>query len=188
MSLKDNEIIQLYFDRDERAIEETQKSYGHYCYSIAFHILHLNEDSEECVNDTYLKAWGVIPPEKPNHLNLFLGKITRNLAIDRWKHNNAAKRGSGEMAATLEELEECIPDRQSTEDVLEGKLLSESINRFLHTLKEQDCNLFLRRFWYGEEYSEIAKRYHMNINSVKTSLFRTRKKLKEYLEQEGVTV
>lgn len=186
--MKDTEILDLYWERNERAIEETQKSYGNYCYSIAFHILHTREDSEECVNDTWLKAWKSIPPNRPERFALFLGTITRNLSFDRWKHKNALKRGSGEMEAALEELEECIPSARTTEDAVEEAELKRCINAFLDTLKERERNIFLRRYWYAEELGEIAGRYNMKLNTVKTTLFRIRGKLKEYLEKEGVVV
>ena len=186
--LKDTEIIDLYFQRDEKAILETQKSYGKYCYSIAFHILHDNEDSEECVNDTWMWAWNSIPPNKPERFPIFLGTITRNLSFDRWKHKKAAKRGSGEVELELEELAECIPAGDSVEQAVEAAELSRMVNDFLHTLPEKECNVFLRRYWYSEEYQEIADRYGMKLNSVKTSLFRTRGKLKSFLEGQGITV
>lgn len=186
--MRDEEIIDLYWARKEQAIEETQKSYGNYCYSIAYHILHDNEDSEECVNDTWLRAWNAIPPGKPGRLSVFLGTITRNLSFDRWKYKNAVKRGGGAMEIELEELLDCVPSAQSTEDAVEAAELERVINRFLHTLPEKDCNVFLRRYWFVEEYQEIAGRYQMNLNTVKTSLFRTRQKLKAYLEQEGVVL
>ena len=184
--MKDTEIIELYFRRDEHAIEETQKSYGRYCYSIAYHILHVNEDSEECVNDTWMRTWNAIPPTRPAKLSLFLGTITRNLSLDRWKQKNALKRGSGEVEIALEELEECIPDANCTERIIEGKELAQSLNSFLGTLKERERNVFLRRYYYAEEYSEIADRYDLNLNTVKTTLFRVRGKLKEFLEREGI--
>lgn len=186
--MKDTEILDLYFERKEQAITETQNSYGKYCYSIAFHILHDNEDSDECVNDTWMRAWNSIPPNRPDHLNIFLGTITRNLSFDRWKRKKAAKRGSGELELELEELAECIPSANSVEDAVEAAELTGMINTFLHSLPEKDCNVFLRRYWYSEEYNEIANRYGMKLNSVKTSLFRTRGKLKEYLEARGVTI
>ena len=186
--MKDNEIIDLYWERKEQAIEESQHSYGKYCYSIAYHILHDNEDSEECVNDTWLRAWNAIPPKRPVRLSLFLGTITRNLSFDKWKYKNAMKRGNGNMEIELTELLECVPAARDTEEAVEAALLENAINSFLHTLPERDCNVFLRRYWYVEEYSEIAKRYRMNLNTVKTSLFRTRQKLKDYLEQEGVVL
>ncbi len=184
--MKDTEILDLYWERNERAIAESQSTYGNYCYSIAWHILYDREDSDECVNDTWLRAWNSIPPNRPGKLALFLGTITRNLSIDRWKGRQTMKRGSGEMALALDELAECIPDVHSTEDMVEAAELERLMNDFLHTLPEKDCNIFLRRYWYVEEYGAIAKRYSMKLNTVKTSLFRTRSKLKSYLEKEGL--
>ncbi len=186
--MKDTEILDLYWERNENALKETQRVYGKYCYSIAYNILHNREDSDECVNDTWLRAWYVIPPKRPNRLSLFLGTITRNLSFDKWKHKNALKRGNGEMELALDELMECVPASRSTEDIVEAAELERLINDFLHTLPEKECNVFLRRYWYVEEYSEIAKRFHMNLNTVKTSLFRTRGKLKAFLEQEGIVL
>lgn len=186
--MQDTEILDLYWKRDEHAITETQKSYGNYCYSIAYHILHTHEDSEECVNDTWLRAWKAIPPNRPERLSLFLGTITRNLSFDRWKYKNTLKRRSGEMELALDELAECVPAAGTTEDAVEEAELQRSLNRFLSTLKEKDRNVFLRRYWYAEEYNEIAKRYGMKLNTVKTTLFRVRSKLKTYLEQEGVVL
>ena len=187
--LKDTEILDLYFARKEQAIAETQTKYGNYCFSIAFHVLHDQEDSEECVNDTWMRAWNSIPPNRPDHLNIFLGTITRNLSFDRYKKKKALKRGSGEVEAQLEELAECIPAAGAgTEDAVLAAELQRLINDFLRELPEKDCNVFLRRYWYSEEYAEIAKRYDMNLNSVKTSLFRTRGKLKAFLESQGIVI
>lgn len=184
--MKDTEIINLYWERDERAISETQRAYGRYCHSIAWNILRDREDSDECVNDTWLRAWNAIPPKRPDHLALFLGTITRNLSLDRWKEKHSMKRGNGELALALDELAECVPDRHTTEDEVEAAELERLMNVFLHTLPERECNVFLRRYWYMEEYGVIADRYGMKLNTVKTSLFRTRAKLREYLEKEGV--
>lgn len=186
--MKDTEIIDLYWKRDEQAIAETQTVYGKYCYSIAYRILNDREDSDECVNDTWFRAWNAIPPKYPERFALFLGTITRNLSFDKWKRKNAGKRGKGEMMIALDELSECVPASSNTEDAVETAELERLINEFLHTLPERECNVFLRRYWYVEEYGAIAKRYHMNLNTVKTSLFRTRGKLKAYLEQEGICV
>ncbi|MCM1112892.1 MAG: sigma-70 family RNA polymerase sigma factor [Muribaculum sp.] len=186
--MKDTEILDLYWERNEHAIAETQKSYGNYCYSIAYHILRAREDSEECVNDTWLRAWNAIPPSRPQRLALFLGTITRNLSFDRWKYKNTLKRGNGEMEVTLDELAECVPAAGSTEDAVEEAQLQRSLNVFLGTLKERERNVFLRRYWYAEEYQEIADRYGLKLNTVKTTLFRVRGKLKAYLEQEGVVL
>ena len=182
--MEDTAILDLYWARDERAITETQKSYGKYCYSIAYHILHDREDTEECLNDTWMRAWNAIPPKKPNRLELFLGTITRNLSFDRWKGRHAQKRGNGTMDMALDELAECIPAAHDTESIVEAAELERSINAFLHTLSEQECNVFLRRYWFVEEYAQIAERYGMNLNTVKTSLFRTRKMSEQNREKE----
>ena len=184
--MRDTEILDLYWAREERAISETQLSYGSYCYSIAWHILYDREDSDECVNDTWLRAWNAIPPKRPSRLAVFLGTITRNLSLDRWKEKHTMKRGNGEIMLALDELAECVPDVRNTEAEAESAELERMLNDFLHTLPERECNVFLRRYWYVEEYGEIARRYGMKLNTVKTSLFRTRAKLREYLEREGI--
>jgi RNA polymerase sigma-70 factor (ECF subfamily) len=186
--VRDTEILDLYRERKEQAIHETAKVYGGYCYSIAWNILYDREDSDECVNDTWFRAWNAIPPARPERLSLFLGTITRNLSLDRWKRRHTMKRGNGEMSLALDELAECIPDRASVEDTVEAGELSEIINRFLRQLPEKDCNIFLRRYWYMEDCSAIAARFGMKVNTVKTSCFRTRGKLREYLEREGISV
>lgn len=186
--MKDTDILDLYWERNEQAIMETQHSYGRYCHSIAFHILHDREDSDECVNDTWLRAWYAIPPKRPERLAIFLGTITRNLSFDKWKRKNALKRGNGDMEVALDELMECVPAGHDTEEAVEVAELERMINSFLHTLPEKECSVFLRRYWYVEEYSEIARRFGMNLNTVKSSLFRTRGKLKAYLEQEGIVL
>ena len=163
--MEDTAILELYWARDEQAIAETQKSYGKYCYSIAYHILHDREDTEECLNDTWMRAWNAIPPKKPNRLELFLGTITRNLSFDRWKAKNAQKRGNGIMDTTLDELAECIPAAHNTEEAVEAAELERSINAFLHTLSEQECiptQILVRRgicgdrraLWNESEYGE----------------------------------
>ena len=186
--MQDAQIIDLYWSRNERAITESQRSYGSYCHNIAFHILYDREDADECVNDTWLKAWNAMPPKRPGRLGLFLGTITRNLSLDRWKGKHAMKRGNGNILLALDELAECVPDRHSTEDAVEAAELERLLNEFLHTLPERDCNVFLRRYWYVEEYSDIAARYGMKLNTVKTILFRTRARLKEFLEKEGIVL
>ena len=186
--MRDTEILDLYWKREERAIAESQRSYGNYFYSIAWQILYDREDSFEFVNDTWLRAWNAIPPKRPGKLALFLRTITRNLSLDRWKEKHTMKRGNGEMTLALDELAECVPDARSTEDAVEAAELERMMNEFLRTLPEKECNIFLRRYWYVEEYSEIARRYGMKLNTVKTSLFRTRARLRAYLEREGVVI
>lgn len=186
--MKDTELIDLYFDRNEQAIVNTQEKYGKYCYSIAFNILYDREDTEECINDTWLRAWNAIPPQKPGKLQLFLGAITRNLAFDRYKSKRAQKRGGGNIEVALDELAECLPSEDTIEDLTIAAELEQTIHKFLKSLPARDCNVFLRRYWYVEDYQSIADRYHMNLNTVKTILFRTRGKLKAHLEQEGIVI
>ena len=186
--MDDNGIIALYWARDEKALEETDCKYGGYCRSIAYNILQNREDSEECVNDTWLRAWNAMPPQRPNILSSFLGKITRNLSLDRYKLSHAAKRGGGQLPVALDELGDCVPNGQNVEEELALKELSRLLDRFLRDLPERDCCVFLRRYWYVDSTADIAKRYQMAEGSVKSCLYRTRQKLKTYLEKAGVAV
>ena len=148
--MDDRQIIELYNERSETAISETADKYGKYCYYIAYHILYNEQDSEECVNDTYLRTWQAIPPQCPNKLSAFLGRITRNLALNRYRYYMKEKRGYGQTSLVLDELQECVPATGSTEpeQVVEDKLLSEVLNRFLHELPTEKRMMFLRRYWY----------------------------------------
>ena len=186
--MKDQEIVDLYWNRDESALEESQRHYGAYCFSIGYAILHDREDTEECVNDTWMRAWNAIPPQRPRSLPPFFGRITRNLAFDRYKLKSAAKRGGGEFPLIFEELEECIPASDSIERTIQDKELGMAINRFLHTLPERDCAIFLARYWYSKPIREIARGLSMTETNIKTNLFRSRKKLRAFLEREGVPV
>lgn len=182
--MDDNLIIDLYWSRSEAAISETDRKYGPYCRSIAYGILQNHEDSEECVSDTWLRAWEAMPPQRPNRLSAFLGKITRNLALDRFDYHHAAKRPAA-FDQLLSELNECIPDRRDDYAQLE---LTQLLNHFLRSLPREHRNLFLRRYWYCESIEDLAKRYTMSQSAVKSNLFRTRNKLKAYLEKEGVGI
>ena len=184
--MEDLSIIELYNQRDERAIEETSLKYGAYCYSIANNILADAEDSEECVNDTWMKTWNTIPPSRPNSLKLFLGRITRNLSIDRYRRSNRQKRG-GEVASALEEISAFVPSRNLDEEI-ERKELVRAINAFLEGLPMRDCNVFIRRYFFVEDVSLIAKRYGLSEGNVFKILSRIRVKLKEYLEKEGYRI
>jgi len=181
--LEDKQIIELYCNRSENAIEKTAEKYGKFCFGIANNILQNREDTEECVNDTWMKAWLSIPPTIPDCLRIFLGKITRNLSFDKYRANHSAKRGGGEINLVLEELEEVIGN-SSVEAQLEGKMLTEAINTYLYKLPERDCNVFIRRYFFAETTSEIAKRYDLKESNVLMILSRTRKKLQAYLIQE----
>ena len=185
-SLEDDKIITLYWERKEEAIVCTADRYEGYCHTIAKRILNNDEDANECVNDTWLRAWHAIPPKRPGRLSLFLGKITRNLAFDRYKSDHAQKRGGGEMALILDELEGCVSSTASVEQTVMAKGLEQSINQFMYTLSKQACTIFLYRYWYNYTIQEIAERLLMRENSVKASLFRSRSKLKVYLQKEGM--
>ena len=183
--MEDGKILDLYFDRDEQALAETQAKYGSYCFTVANGILGCAEDAEEVVSDTWLRAWDSIPPQRPVFLRLFLGKITRNLAFTRWRSGHAEKRGGGETELVLEELAECIPGREAVDDFLNAKELAKTIREFLNTLPEREQGIFLRRYFYADETPSIASRYGTKEANVLRILSRTRKKLKEYLMWEG---
>ncbi len=186
--MEDNQIMDLYWQRSESAIAETREKYGTYCTSIARNILHSREDAEEVVNDTCLKAWDSMPPERPSCLQAYLGRITRNLSLDLWRREHARKRGSGEPELVLSELEECLPARSKAEQAVEEQLLTDCINRFLQELPRQKRNLFVGRYWYLFPVSELAERFGLRENNVNVSLSRMRKKLQQYLEKEGITL
>lgn len=184
--MEDCRIVDLYWQRNADAITETSTKYGKYCYAIAFNILSDFQDAEECMNDTWMGAWNAMPIHRPDRLAAFLGKITRGVAYNKFKAKHANKRGGGELPLVLDELEFCIPSTHSAAQAVEDAELERSVNHFLHTLSVQDCNIFLRRYWYVEPLAEIADKYALKLNTVKTSLFRSRMKLKNFLEKEGV--
>lgn len=183
--MEDNEILDLYWARSENAISETENKYGRYCHYIAFNILHSYEDSEECVNDTCLKAWEVIPPQRPNRLSTFLGKITRNLALDRYKYNNRGKRGGSQLPLALDELATCVSSSDQTEAIIDEMVLTDCLNRFLAALPAEKRKLFLRRYWHFSSIKDIAADFSISEGKVKMSLLRTRNELKQFLEKEG---
>lgn len=183
--MEDSQIIELYWQKNADAISETADRYGAYCYAIAENILNNNEDSEECVNDTWLHTWNAIPPQKPNVLRMFLAKITRNLSFDRFNLRNAEKRGGGEITLVLDELEECLAGKSDVEGVYEAMELEQCIRRFVRALPKRDRNVFVRRYFFTEQTSTIAERYGLTVNNVTVILSRTRKKLKTELMKEG---
>ena len=182
--MDDNGIVALYWARDEQALHQTAKKYGTYCHTISYNILKNRQDAEECVNDTYMQAWNAMPPHRPAVLRAWLGKITRNLSINLYRAGRTQRRGGGRSAAVIEELLECAAD--GPEALLEAAELSRALDHFLRQLPQKDCCLFIRRYWYVDSMEEIARRYRIPLGSVKSSLFRTRKKLKAHLEKEGV--
>ena len=188
MVMEDILIIDLYFERNEQAIAETQNKYGRYCYCIANNILANEQDSEECVNDTYVKTWNAIPPQKPNNLKLFLARITRNLAFDKVKNETRKKRGGNNLELALDEVSEIISDGESVEAELESKEFMKRVNSFLYMLPSRDCNVFVSRYFYLESMESIAKKYGLSVANVSKILSRTRVKLKDFLNNEGYSV
>ena len=186
--MEDNQIIQLYFDRSEDAISQTAVKYGKYCHTIAYNILHNFEDSEECVNDTYWKAGGIIPPRRPKKLAAFLGKITRNLSLDKYRHYTADKRGGGEFSIALDELGDCVSSLRNMDDYTNEMVLVDTLNRFLASLSAEHRKIFMRRYWYISSVKEIADDYGITESKVKMSLLRSRNQLKAVLEKEGIAL
>ena len=184
--MDDLRIIELYFERDEQAIKETDSKYGKLCHSIAYNILNNRGDSEECVNDTYVGVWNAIPPTRPNNFMAFICKIARNLSLKRLEFTKREKR-SADIIISFEELAAVLPDERyapniSDEDI--GKVISE----FLRNQKEDAKNVFIRKYYFFDSISEIAKRYSFTESKVKNMLFYTRNKLKDYLIKEGVEI
>ena len=186
--MDDKEIITLFESRNENAIGETAKKYGTYCHTIANGILANEQDAEECVSDTWLRAWNSIPPQKPNSLKLFLAKITRNVSFNRYREQTREKRGGGEIALVLDELDEVIGDSYDMETVFLQKEIRSTLNRFLHEIPERDADVFIRRYFYVESTERIAKRYWMRESNVRLILSRTRQRLKEFLKKESIWI
>ena len=185
--MEDTRIVDLYWERSETAIFETQKKYGHYCHSIAYNILFSDQDAEECVNDTYIRTWNALPPHRPERLSAFLAKITRRLALDRYGYAHAQKR-AGQTQVVIEEMESCLPDLHTGDAIADELALRQAINEFLRLLPKQTRILFLRRYWYFSDIREIALEYGLSESNVKVTLYRTRNKFREFLEKEGITV
>jgi RNA polymerase sigma-70 factor (ECF subfamily) len=185
----DEQIIALYWERSEDAITETAAAYGKYCHKIAMNILENHEDADECVGDTYVRAWDAIPPARPNKLSAFLGRITRNLALHVWEKRQAEKRGGGRFDAVLSELEEALSDGgSSVEQQLEAEAAADVINSFLSAQPNENRRLFVRRYWHTDSLEEIAADLGMSVSKAKSILFRMRKNLKIHLGSEGIIV
>ena len=183
--MEDQQIVELYWQKNADAISETSSKYGAYCFTIADCILHSTEDSEECVNDTWLHAWNAMPPQRPNVLRMFLARITRNLSVNRFNARSAEKRGGGEMILVLDELADCLAGETNVEAEYEARELEECIRRFVRGLPERDGNVFVRRYFFTEPVAVIAKRYGLTESNVTVILSRTRKKLRLKLAKEG---
>jgi len=186
--MTDTAIVDLYWQRSETAIRETENKYSNYLTKIAYNILANSEDSKESVNDTYLKAWNSMPQHRPNELSTYLGRITRQISIDGYRKRNAKKRQPSQYALSLSELEECVPSKNNPEQEVESGLLDELINSFLRTVSSQASTVFLCRYYFMDSVNEIAENHNLTVSNVKTILRRTRLGLKEYLEREGFAV
>lgn len=185
--MEDKEIIKLLWERSENALREVRAKYEKYCRCIALNILKNREDADDCVNEAYLKVWNAIPPQKPDSLCAFIGKITRNLSLDLYNKKSAQKRGNGEVQLVLDELSECIPCNNS-HDIAEDIVLRDALNGFLETLSDETRNIFMRRYWYMSTVREISADFSVSESKVKMTLLRTREKLRKYLEKEGIFI
>ena len=182
--MDDSKIVDLYWGRSEQAIVETEQKYGKYCYRIAYNILASKEDSEETISDTYMTAWNTIPPSRPAVLATFLGKITRNLSIDRWRSRSAYKRGGGQVVLALEELEECVASTENVEQSYDKKEVLAAYKRFVGKLPVTERRVFLLRYWYLDSIGDIAQKCGFSESKVKSMLHRTRQKLHKCLVEE----
>ena len=186
--MEDGKIIDLYWARSQQAIAESEQKYGPYCHTIARRILDREEDAEECVNDTWLRAWNAMPPQRPKILSAFFGKLTRNLSLDRWRRIRAAKRGGSQVEVALHELEECLPDTHRPDENLEAGETAAIISAFLRRQPEMDRALFVRRYFHLEPLDDLGDKFGLSAGQVKSKLHRMRSKLKRELEREGVAV
>ena len=184
--MNDSQIIALFWERNEDAIQETDRAYGRKLHALSDHILHSQQDAEESVSDTYMRTWATIPPLRPSYFFAYLAKLCRNFSLGRLEWNTAAKRNA-EIVTLTREMEECIPDR-CQEQKLESEELGQLLNRFLDGLTRENRLIFLRRYWYADSIQEIAERYGFTQSKVKTQLHRTRNKLRCFLESEGIHV
>lgn len=186
--MDDVRIIELYWQRDKQAITETQTKYSKYLYSIAHNILKNKEDAEECENDTYLAAWNTIPPQKPQWLSAFLGKITRNLSLKKFRLTQAKKRGGKSTTLPIDELYDCIAESRAFEYERKAQELASVLNTFLKSLDKEQRRIFVCRYWYCDSISDIAKQFGYSQSKVKMALLRTRQKLLEFLNKEEIYI
>ena len=184
--MEDKEIIDLYWQRSQEAITQTDMKYGKLCHRISYNILSSVEDSEECVADTYMSVWNSLPPQRPGYFQAFVAAIVRNISLKRVRERYSKKRGGGEVALVLDELDESLASAGSVEVQYEQKELAEGVGRFLRTLSEENRDIFMCRYWLFMSEAETARRLRCSAAKVSTSLFRTRKKLRQYLTQEGL--
>lgn len=184
--MEDSKIVELYWQRRDAAITETDRKYGPYCKTVAYNILESREDSDECVNDTYLKAWNSMPDARPKTLSTYLAKITRNLAISRLRARNSLRRGGGEITLALEELAEIVPAEQNIEAMIERQEMTRLLNEVLAALEGEERRVFMARYFFMTPVKEIAGSFGFSESKVKSMLSRTRAKLRRYLKEEGL--
>ena len=184
--MEDAAIVDLYWQRSDQAIPETDRKYGRYCHTIAYNICANHEDAEECVNDTWFRAWNLMPTERPSVLPAFLGAISRNLALDCYRRRTRKKRGGGETELALDELDDCVPSRGNVEKQIEEQELKQAINAFLFTLSASERKIFVARYWYVAPVKEIAAKLECSPGKVKTTLYRLRGRLQNFLVEEGL--
>ena len=185
--MEDAQIVELYWQREEQAIRETDAKYGSFCLKIALNLLSVREDAEETVNDTWQEAWNSMPTQRPTLLRPWLGRVVRNLSIDRWRRDHARKRFDG-LTVLLEELEECVPAPRTVEQEIETAELGRIIDRWLGTLGKEDRTLFVRRYWNGETLKDLASGFGIPAKRLAGKMFRLRQSLRTVLEQEGITL
>ena len=186
MELEDKQIVDLYWQRSEQAVPETAAKYGSYCRTIAYNILSDAQDAEECVNDTYLKAWNSMPTNRPSRLAPYLGKLSRWISLTRLRERGALRRGGGEVSLVLNELSEAVPSGEDLQKTLELRELSDAVRRFLAGIDETEAQVFLARCWYMASIAEIADKFGFTESKVNSMLHRTRRKLQRFLKEEGL--
>ena len=184
--MDDRRIVELFLERSEEAILETDIKYGRYCHKIAFNVLGNDEDSEECVNDAYMRAWGSIPPNEPDSMASYIGRITRNLALDKLRQKQSDKRGNGEVPVVLDELAECVSGHDELERRQDSADIAAAIDSFLDELNSVERGVFMRRYWMMEPIADVANRYDISVSKTTTMLFRLRNRLKKHFMKEGI--
>ena len=185
--MEDREIVELYWRRSERAVAETAAKYGAFCHAVALNLLSVREDAEECVNDAYHEAWNAMPEERPEHLRAWLGRVVRNLSIDRWRRNHRQKRYTG-LETLLSELDDCVPSAESMEQTVEAAELGRAVDAWLRTLSGDDAALFLRCYWNGTPLQTLAKERGVAPNKLAQRMYRLRLELKSALEKVGYSI
>lgn len=186
--MEDSKIVELYWARSQEAIARTAEKYGGYCHQIAYGILRNLQDSEECVSDTWLRTWNALPPQKPASLGAFVAKISRNLALDRYRKSHTASRGGGQVHLAMEEMEWALPTRDPMAELTDAAVLTAALERFLDSLPKRKRQVFLLRYWFFLAPSQIARQLDLPKNTVASILRRTRLELKEFLRQEEIMV